>query len=692
MKLPTITLTAQDLAQFDEATTKEWLVPNGLGGYASSTVLGLNTRKYHGLLVAALHPPGDRTVCLSKIDEDIAVGGDVVRFGVNEFHDTFYPQGHKFLKELTLSPFPTYTYATESFVMKKTVGLAYGKNLTVVLYHFQNRGVANAKIHVYPLVTCRHFHTVINHQQNQVSFRQEHTSQDVTLSYVSPKATIAARATAGQFVEQPNWVETMHYREEDARGESDTDDSYQPGYYEIALEGGSEVQFGVAVSASEDAPDAANTLNLAGYTTQSVQQLIDWQLERYSHFLDRFYGVHEQQVPVSDWLNWILLASDAFVVQDIGEKRAVIAGYFWFEPWGRDTFVSLPGLMLVTNRFDDAKFVLLSFSHYCRKGLIPNIILDASGDPIYNTVDGTLWYINAVLQYAKYTGDLQFIQEKLWTMLKNIIEYHEAGTDFDIKVDTDGLLKHGARLTWMDACIQGVAVTPREGKAVEIQALWYNALRIMELFANKFGEKTLADKYAAMAEKVCNAFATKFWNRDRNCLFDVVADSTVDLSMRPNQIFAVSLDFTMLPQDQNRQVVEIVQKEFLTPRGLRTLSRSDPKYKKIYNGIMSSRDQAYHNGAVWPWLLGPFVNAYFKANGHTPQNNHFVSRMVLQPLFEEQIHEGGLGTVNEIFDGDAPHHPRGCIAQAWSVAEPLRAYVEELLQIRPKYERALLNP
>jgi predicted glycogen debranching enzyme len=690
MQLPKITINSNVLARFEESTHKEWLVTNGIGGYAATTVLGLNTRKYHGYLVASLHPPGDRTVCLSKLDEDIFLDGKIYRLGVNEFHNNLFPGGHLLLKQFAINPFPSLTYEIGELTLEKTIGMPYGKNLSLVLYNVENKCNLDAKIRVYPLVTCRHFHTVINHHQSQSIFVVNNECQDVTLSHVHPQATIILRSTAGQFVQKPSWVEGMYYREEAARGESDTEDCYQPGYYEIKLLAGKKTVFGIAAAASEKHEQALTDMMFAGYSTTDFQQILLNRMEFYSKFLERFYEGH-RQVSVSDWLNWILLASDSFVVYGALEKRSIIAGYFWFESWGRDTFISLPGLMLVTNRFEDARQTLLNFINYCHKGLIPNLIPDLQGKPLYNTVDGTLWYINAVLQYIKYTGDLEFVERELWTTLKLIIQNHELGTDFGIKIDSDGLISHGAGLTWMDAFVNGKAVTPREGKAVEIQALWYNALMIMQLLAGKFGEKILAKKYLGMAKDAKKSFLVKFWDVDHGYLFDVVQETNVDNSMRPNQIIAASLDFSMLDQSKVKAIVDIVQREFLTPRGLRTLSQSDTQYRGIYDGTVNVRDQAYHNGTVWPWLLGPFVNAYFKAHDHIDQNVDFITGKVFQALFEKQILESGLGSVNEIFDGDPPHQPRGCISQAWSVAEPLRAYIEEVLQIRPKYEHDLFK-
>ena len=292
----------------------------------------------------------------------------------------------------------------------------------------------------------------------------------------------------------------------------------------------------------------------------------------------------------------------------------MLAGYFWFEPWGRDTFISFPGLFLVTGRFEDARKILSLFKDSCRRGLIPNFIEDSSGESAYNTVDATLWYVNSVLQYVKYTGDFQFVKENLWAPLKDIIEFHQKGTDFGIHVESDGLLAHGPRLTWMDAEVDYRPVTPREGKAVEIQALWYNALRTMQLLSGNFEENSLGEKYKKAAEKAWESFNEKFWNNRKNCLYDVLVVSGADASVRPNQIMAVALDFSILEEDKAEEVVALVGSELFTPCGLRTLAREDSNYKGVYSGNRGCRDFAYHNGTAWPWLTGQFAKAYLKVN------------------------------------------------------------------------------
>ena len=690
MKLPAINLTREALARFDDAIGKEWLVTNGIGGYAASTVLGVNTRKYHGLLVAALHPPGDRTVCLAKLDEDVIVGNSVYRLGTNDFQDKIYPEGYRLLKEFGVAPFPSSTYSVPDIEVTKKIFMPKGQNAVVVMYEVFNQGRAEAKIRVYPFLTCRHFHTIVDRKRNPLSFSQKQNDGEVEVTFKAPKATVAVRATTGEFNKQAEWIDSLYYREEASRGESSTDDCHQPGYFEVLVPHKREKEFAIVTAASENSRDCHQMLDAFGTTIYEFNAQLKFELSQRQSMLEDFY-VSRNEVPVNDWLNWLLLAADAFTVRGAGERKAVMAGYYWFETWGRDTFVSLPGLLLVTGRFEDAKKIFVDFIRHRKQGLIPNFIQDRSGELVYNTVDATLWYVNAVLQFLKYTGDFEFVQQHLWEGLKEIVYSHGRGTTFGIDLDSDGLLEHGPRLTWMDADVDGEAVTPRAGKAVEIQALWYNALKTMQLLANKFEELSLADKCAEVASAAKKSFNAKFWNNENGCLLDVLEPSDVDVSLRPNQIIAASLDFTMLDNERSEQVVNVVQSELMTPYGLRTLARSDPRYKGKYFGDRLSRDNAYHNGTAWPWLLGPFVTAFLKVKGQGELWLEYALQNFLLPLFTQQILEAGLGTLSEIFDGDEPYAPRGCVAQAWSVAEPLRAYVEDIRRIRPKYEKEVLQ-
>jgi predicted glycogen debranching enzyme len=689
MRPPAIKITQEVLSRFDEAMQEEWLVTNGLGGYASSTVLGINTRKYHGLLIAALHPPRDRTVCLAKLDEEACVGGNTYSLGTNEFHGKIFPQGYLFLKEFSVAPFPRYAYSVQSVEITKTIFMPTGKNAVAVVYKVLNGNGSDMKFKIFPLLNCRHFHSVVDRRRNPLNLSQQQNGTEVKVTINIPKATIIARATEGEFIEKTNWIERLYYREEDRRGESSTDDCYQPGCFEIPVSPKQKAEFAIITAASESSEESEENLEAIGTTLDDVESLLERELEQRRNSLVKFYG-SQKEMPISDWLSWIFLATDAFIVKGAGDRKSVIAGYFWFEAWGRDTFISLPGLTLVTGRFEDSRKILLDFMGHCRQGLIPNLMQDESGEPSYDTVDATLWYVNAVLQYLKYTGDFKFVQEQLWKGLKGIVDSHEKGTAFGIRVDSDGLLAHGPRLTWMDAEVDGTAITPRAGRAVEVQALWYNALRTMQLLANRFEEKSLAERYAEMAAKARTSFNEKFWNDEKNCLFDVV-DSSADAALRPNQIIAAALDFTMLSSAKNERVVDAVHSELLTPCGLRTLARSDPRYRGTYVGNRRSRDQAYHNGTVWAWLLGPFTTAFLKTKGYGDYRLEYALKSFILPLSTQQISQAGLGTISEVFDGDPPHTPRGCIAQAWSVAEPLRTYVEEVMLVRPKYEKEVLR-
>jgi len=396
---------------------------------------------------------------------------------------------------------------------------------------------------------------------------------------------------------------------------------------------------------------------------------------------------------VEEWLKWLILATDSFIVKRLStQKKSVIAGYHWFEDWGRDSLISLPGLTLVTGRFEDAKEILLTFKQYCQRGIIPNRFPDHSGDkPEYNTVDATLWYFNAVLQFLKYTGDFDFVREHLWDTLRSVVEHHIQGTLYNIHVDQDGLVAHGPQLTWMDAMIETRVVTPRDGKAVEIQALWYNALKTMELLATVFNQREDAKKCAILSEKAIESFKEKFWYTQKGYLFDVVYDNVRDPSLRPNQIIAASLDFSMLDKEKCARVVEVVWKNLFGVYGLRTLSTDDPRYIGKYLGDWAHRNKAYHNGTVWAWLLGPFVTAFLKVRNFEEQWRSFAFQNFLQPIFRDAMFRAGLGTISEIFDGDAPHESKGCTSQAWSVAEPLRAYVEDVMLRRPAYEKEVFS-
>jgi predicted glycogen debranching enzyme len=691
MRLPSIVFTKDELSRFDSANKNEWLITNGLGSYASSTALNINNRKYHALLVAALRPPGERTVILSKIDEDIEVNGQTYQLGANDFQHTIYPNGYTLLKEFSISPFPTHTYSAGPVELTRTVFLSNEQNAVAALYAVKNQSDADATIRLYPLVSYRHYHEVINRQQKPLEMSETQKENADELTFQNPASTVVIRALDGKFVAKPVWIEGIFYREEANRGESSMDQSYQSGYFEFQVPKNSTVKFAVTAVVGDSSAEAWKDSDSLGATAEAVENSFSLELKRREALVENFYSTHKQ-VTANDGLSWLLQAASDFIVKGTSDRRFVIAGYQWFGSWGRDTFVSLPGLMLTTGRYDDARSVITDYMHYCKRGLVPNLIDDKTGEPLYNTVDGTLWYINSILQYLKYSGSFAFVQNVLWPMLKDIVENHKQGTINRIHVDPDGLLSHGPQLTWMDTVVDGVPFTPRAGKAVEVQALWYNTLRTMQLLAAKFAEKKLAEEYSGMAEHAKASFNEKFWNRERNCLYDVINDAgQVELSTRPNQLVACALDFSMVDKERANLVVDFVTSELLTPAGLRTLSPRDTRYKGHYEGDRSNRDRAYHNGSIWPWLTGPLTTAYLKAKGYGDTSVQHTKNNFIMPLFTTEVRRGGLGTINEICDGDPPHTPRGCIAQAWSVAEPLRAYIEDVLQVRPPYEKEIMQ-
>jgi len=692
MDLPRIHLEQRALSNLDKTIRREWLVTNGIGGYASSTILGINTRKYHGLLVAAFNPPVDRWVLFTKLDEEIQIGNETYPLGSNEFKHGINPEGHRFLLDFSLNPFPTYRYVVHGVHLQKTIFMPHGKNATIVTYEAFNPHEEEASIRISPLVNSRHFHNVTDKDNLPWNFVQKPFEQGIIIRPSVPLSTIIISSSNGGFFVESRWVEEIYFRVDGSRGESCLDDYFQPGWFEFSVAPKERKRFCVLAAAGKNEEEAQTLFSSIRKEPEDIDALYGQELERRKGLLTKFQERYVD-LEIKDWLKWLILATDSFLVKrESTEKKTVIAGYHWFEDWGRDSLISLPGLTLVTGRFEDAREILLTFKRYCHNGIIPNRFPDRAGDtPIYNTVDATLWFFNAILQYAKYTGDFNFVQRELWDTLKSIIENHIQGTVYGIHMEDDGLIAHGAQLTWMDATANDQFVTPRDGKAVEIQALWHNALKTMELLAKRFNQKKEEEKYSSMAEKAAKSFVEKFWSPEKRFLFDVMHGEQTDSSLRPNQVIAAALDFSMLDRGRKEEIVEIVWKKLWGTYGLKTLPDDDPHYIGEYVGDWNHRGNAYHNGTVWAWLTGPFTTAFLKAKNHDEYWRNFAFKNFLQPLFQEEIFKAGLGTISEIFDGNPPNSPRGCIAQAWSVAEPLRAFVEDIALKRPPYEQEVLE-
>ena len=637
------------------ATGREWLETNGLGGFASSTVAGLNTRRYHGLLVAATRPPVGRTVLLSKLEETLVVDGLRHELSANRYPGAVHPQGHTLLSRFRLDPFPVFTYRVEGLELEKSVVMLHGENTTCVRYALRGAVEADVSLEIRPLIAFRDYHC-LTHENGALDPRVNVEEGLLTVAPYDGLPALRFAHEGGEAELAGYWYRNFLYAEEQARGLEHSEDLFSPFALKLDLKG----REAVSVIASTERRDARRT-----------EELINAEVARRADIL-------MSSPSDDDSVRALTVAADQFVVAR-GGQRTVIAGYHWFGDWGRDTMIALPGLTLVTGRFDEARSILAEFARHVSQGMLPNRFTEAGEAPEYNTVDATLWYFEAARALVAHTGDGEFVRANLYVVLKEIIEWHERGTRYRIRVDADGLLaagEEGAQLTWMDAKVGDHVITPRRGKPVEIQALWYNALRVMEEFAREFGFAADEGKYAAMASRARESFNELFWNEEAGCLYDVVEGSERDASLRPNQVFAVSLHHSMLSAERARRIVEAVERELLTPYGLRTLATGDARYRGRYGGGPAERDAAYHQGTVWPWLMGPFVTAYLKAQGRTPEAIARV-RALLAPLVAH-LNEACVGQVSEIFDGDAPHAPRGAVAQAWSVAELLRVLVEDV--------------
>jgi predicted glycogen debranching enzyme len=659
--------TCRDL---NEATAREWLETNGLGGYSSSTIAGLNTRRYHGLLVAATEPPVGRACLLSKLEETLFLDGQRIDLSANQYGDVVHPQGHKHQTGFRLDPFPVFTYEVEGILIEKSVLMVYGENTTVIQYEFRRKGessaerrplIANCSFELRPLVAFRDYHSLTRENREL----NPHVQEDEATATIKPYADYPALHFAHDPCEldaQAFWYRSFEYKEERARGFDFIEDLFSP----FALKFDLNRRASLSLIASTERRDITCATDYRRAEIERRQKLI-----RLGPKTD------DELVPS------LVAAADQFVVAR-GAQKTIIAGYHWFGDWGRDTMIALPGLTLVTNRAEIARSILTEFARYVNQGMLPNRFPDAGEQPEYNTVDATLWYFEAIRALLAYTADEAFVRAVLYDVLVEILDWHIRGTRYNIHLLENGLLysgEEGVQLTWMDAKVGNWVVTPRRGLAVEIQALWYNALRIMEQLAERFSDEVNQRRYETIAESACESFNRLFWNEEAGCLYDVVDGINRDAAVRPNQIFAVSLSHTMLSREKARRVVEKVERDLLTPYGLRSLAPRDSQYRARYEGDSLSRDGSYHQGTVWAWLMGPFITAYLKTNGRSEESRTRAHGWLMK--FREHLSEAGLGQVSEIFDAEAPHAPRGCIAQAWSVAEILRALVEDVYASRP---------
>lgn len=630
------------------AERREWLVTNGIGGFASGTIAGTLTRRYHGLLIAALQPPVARRLLATKLEETVRYRGGAYELFANRWKDDYVaPCGFLTIERFELDDTePIWHYAFADALLEKRVWMPHGKNATHVRYCLL-RAAAPVELLLRAFVNDRDFHGNTHGATAGMDVRMDGTSALV----VGNGVTIAAdRGTA---TIENVWYRDFVLSQETARGLDDRDDNLSAGTFSVTL------NVGESVTLSFDCASSPGD-RAALRTTNAKDVLAAWDATP-----------HAAGAP--SWLRQCVLAADQFVVKralpDDPDGRSIIAGYHWFGDWGRDTAIALPGLTLTTGRFEIAKRILIAFSSLVDGGMLPNNFPEGTASPEYNTVDAALWYVESAAQYVDATGDLETLRT-LWPALQSIVEHYRDGTRYNIHMNADGLIAAGVpglQLTWMDAKVGDWVVSPRIGKPVEIGALWYNALERMAALAASLDEP--ADAYSELAALAHGGFE-RFWNAAAGYCYDVLdGPNGNDATLRPNQIFAVSLPHSPLSAERQRGIVDACAGQLLTSYGLRTLPASDPRFCARYAGSPRERDAAYHEGTVWPWLLGPFAIAHARVYG-----DRTAARSFLEPL-ADQLFDAGLGSIGEIADATAPFTPRGAIAQAWSVAELLRAYV-----------------
>ena len=674
--------------------TTEWLLTNGRGSYASSTIAGCNTRAYHGLLIGSLRPPANRVMAFSNCLEMIISDGKIFNLSTFEFADKFAPAGYGFLKKFRQDVGVHYDFELQSVGLTKSVYLLRDANRVAIEYDFTTVRKP-VEFVSRPFVGLRDFHTL---QKSYVTLCSRWVGSQgggLIVRYETPDSCeLLLRCPGASFVKDRQWWFNFVYRRDKERGQNFKEDLWTPGFFKCRIDSPARIVLWARLA--ESAEPIARTIEIEQPAPDSVDR-VRRDLYRHQESLKRKARMvrHDLQFPIADcrlknsdleiasprFFETLCLAAAAFVTErqtDDGSRTTILAGYPWFADWGRDAFIALPGLLLATGRFDEAKSVLTTFAAVADKGMIPNRFDDRSETAHFNSVDASLWFINAAFQYLQASGDSETFTKQLLPTIRWIVESYRRGTRFGISADTDGLITAGndhTQLTWMDAKYDGVAFTPRFGKAVEINALWYNCLMQMKNLEPPPGSRRAgAQSYESMAEEVRAGFRDLFWNQDKGYLNDcILPDGSVDDSLRPNQIFAVSLEFSPLSAQQQKSVVDAVQDQLLTPYGLRTLNPLAEDYKGRYTGSPQDRDEAYHQGTVWPYLIGAFVESYLKVNEFSTESKRQSAEFIL-PLLQHLTEDACLGSISEIFDGDAPQLPKGCIAQAWSVAELIRAY------------------
>lgn len=664
--------TQKDWTTFKEGIKREWAVTNGIGGYAGSSMIGAHSRTHQGYLIASLHAPIERYLVFSKINETATVGTSTVSFETSQHcasGKTVYTEGQKFLTSFIYDGSVHYTYETDNFSFEKHITLKRNANVCAVSYEL-TAGDSDCTFTLTPLFNYR------EHSESSTpdTLKFETFTEDRTFYLVPEKnkdIAIRFQTSEGTFSERETVYDIDMQLQIEVDLETDgLDCHYCPVDLSIAVPANTTKKVSILCSIGDVNERPAPVSGTEAFSILEENARCHAELFEKAGYHDSF-------------ANQLVLASDQFLTyRESTKMMTVLAGLPWFTDWGRDTMIAFTGLTLCTKRFKEAEEILLTFARYIRHGIVPNMFPDDNMPPLYNTVDASLWYFYAVYQYLHYNPAAEaeaFVKEQIFPHLKEIISAYEKGTDFSIYMEDDGLIHAGSgldQITWMDVRVGDWVATPRHGKPVEINALWYNALRIMESLCEKFDED--ASAYRTRANQVKESFNAKFWDSSNQCLFDVVDGDEPDDHIRPNQIYAVSLPFSLLPEEQEKAVVALVEKELFVGCGLRSLAPDHPDYHGIYCGALAKRDAAYHQGTAWGFLLGGFFSAYMKVNHHSSSAAENAVHM-LEPVRKHLSDSGCIGSISEIFDGDTPHNPRGCYAQAWSVGEVLRCYCEDIL-------------
>lgn len=665
--------TKEDL-NIENGLKKEWLLTNGLGGFASSTIIGANTRKYHGLLIAPLTPPARRYLILSKLDESIQIGDNKYDLYTN-IGENYISQGYKYQETFEKEYFPTYTYKVENVEISKTICMEYGKEVVGVYYRIKNSNKP-LKLTIAPIVNFRDFHTMSTNHIFDV--RQIINGTKVKL-IIDGKADfpVYMNLSEGKYIKHENdTFKDMFYIEEEKRGFYPKENHSVTGVYEIDLKPNEEKDISFVCGFEENIEE----INLKDTLKKEIKR-IDNLLEKTELLKDDNISKNDKEM-----LKDLIKASDQFIVyRPSFGLHTVIAGYPWFLDWGRDTLIAFEGLLLKTKRYDIAKEVILTMVRDIKYGLVPNGYSGFDNRPLYNSVDASLLLFEQIQKYINYTGDYEFIKEKIYEKLEKVIENYIKGIDIDnnnIYLDKDYLISSGTentQNTWMDAKCNGIAATPRNGKAVEINSLWYNSLMIMADLTEKIGNKENIKKYKDLAKKCKKSFGEKFYNPKKKCLYDVIGDSKI----RPNQLFALSLTYPVIEPNSEEayNILNVVEKKLLNNYGIKSLAKGESNYIEVYEGDSFKRDMSYHQGITWVWLLGLYYDALrnmikmerrktYKTKLEEKLNT-FIAKT--RKTFEKEINQRGcIGSIAEIYDSTKPYEPKGTIAQAWSVSEILR--------------------